>query len=296
MAYGRPVLNVAGTENTLVNIKELNPDASPEAAYGARLRRAREARDWKQDDLGGRIGYTGRHVSGVENGRKPPTRRFSIGVDAALGLEGTTDSFEREWRDIRHGSLLEGFPEYVGYEGRAAEIRLYEVGVLPGLLQTPEYATVLAESAVRRRAITSEQAHERIALVAERQAALVRKSAPPLVLVVLDESCIRRPVGGSAVMEAQLARLLDFAELPNTVLQIAPFSMGERRPFNLPLYILTLSDRQLMSYAESAQQGHLDRENTSVVPLLTTYHQLQAEALSQAASVAMIEQLRKGTP
>lgn len=280
----------------MVNIKELNPESSPEAAYGARLRSAREARGWKQDDLGVRIGYTGRHVSGVENGRKPPTRRFSIGVDAALGTEGTADSFEREWREISHGSLLEGFPEYVGYEGRAVEIRLYEVGVLPGLLQTPEYATVLAESAVKRGAITPEQARERVSLVAERQAALVRKSAAPLVLVVLDESCIRRPVGGSGVMDAQLARLVEFAELSNTVLQVAPFDMGERRPFNLPLYILTLSDRQLMSYAESTQRGHLERESTSVVPLLTAYHQLQAEALSQAASVAMIEQLRKGTP
>lgn len=287
---------MAETENTLVNIKELNPESSPEAAYGARLRSAREARGWKQDDLGVRIGYTGRHVSGVENGRKPPTRRFSIGVDAALGTEGTADSFEREWREISHGSLLEGFPEYVGYEGRAVEIRLYEVGVLPGLLQTPEYATVLAESAVKRGAITPEQARERVSLVAERQAALVRKSAAPLVLVVLDESCIRRPVGGSDVMDAQLARLVEFAELSNTVLQVAPFDMGERRPFNLPLYILTLSDRQLMSYAESTQRGHLERESTSVVPLLTAYHQLQAEALSQAASVAMIEQLRKGTP
>ncbi|MGW0670351.1 helix-turn-helix domain-containing protein [Streptomyces sp. NPDC002746] len=280
----------------MVNIKELNPDASPEAAYGARLRQARQARHWKQDDLGVRIGYTGRHVSGVENGRKPPTRKFSIGVDSALGLEGSTDSFEREWRDIQHGSLLEGFPEYLGYESRAAEIRLYEVGVLPGLLQTPEYATVLAESAVKRGAITPEQAKERVDLVAERQATLVRKSAPPLVLVVLDESCVRRPVGGPDVMDAQLARLVEFAELPNTVLQIAPFSMGERRPFDLPLYILTLPDRQLMSYAESAQQGHLDREITSVVPLLTAYHQMQAESLSQAASVAMIQQLRKGTP
>ncbi len=205
------------------------------------------------------------------------------------------DTFEREWREIRHGALLEGFPEYVGHEGRAAEIRLYEVGVIPGLLQTPEYASVLAASAVKRGAITPDQADERVSLVAERQEALVR-TPPPLVLVVLDESCIRRPIGEPAVMDAQLVRLVEFAELPNTVLQVAPFDMGARRPFNLPITVLTLPDRSLMSYAESAQRGHLDRESTSVLPMLTAYHQLQAEALSQAASVAMINQLRKGTP
>lgn len=172
---------------------------------------------------------------------------------------------------------------------------MYEVGVIPGLLQTPEYATVLAESAVKRGAITPDQANERVMLIAERQAALTR-TPPPLILVVLDESCIRRPVGGSTVMDAQLASLVKFAELPNTVLQVAPYDMGEHRPFDLPLYILTLPDRQLVSYAESAQRGHLERESTFVLPMLTAYHQLQAEARSQASSVAMISQLRKGTP
>ncbi|MFI1176534.1 helix-turn-helix domain-containing protein [Streptomyces melanogenes] len=278
-----------------MNRKELNPDSSPQAAFGARLRRSREAHGWRQDDLAERTGYSSTHVSAVETGRKVPTLRFARSADIAFGIVGTGDTFEREWREIRHGSLLAGFPEYVGHESRAAEIRLYEVGVIPGLLQTPEYASVLAGSAVKRGAITPEQADERVTLVAERQAALAR-TPPPLVFVVLDESCIRRPIGEPTVMAAQLDRLIEFAASPTSVLQIAPFDMGERRPFNLPVYLLTLPDRSLMSYAESAQQGHLERESTSVLPLLTAYHQLQAEAQSQAASVALIEQLRKGTP
>ncbi len=97
-------------------------------------------------------------------------------------------------------------------------------------------------------------------------------------------------------MDAQLKRLVEFAALPNSVLQVAPFAMGDRRPLSLPLYILTMENRALLSYAESAQRGRLERESPSVVPLLTAYHQLQAEALSQAESVAMINQLRKGIP
>nr|QIC00924.1 helix-turn-helix domain-containing protein [Streptomyces actinomycinicus]QQZ01596.1 transcriptional regulator, XRE family [Streptomyces sp.] len=278
-----------------LNRKELHPDSSPLAAFGARLRSLREGRGWTQEDLAERTGYSSVHVSAIETARKPPTLRLVRSIDRAFGTEGTADSFEREWREIRHGSLLVGFPEYVGHEGRAAEIRLYEVGVIPGLLQTPEYATALAEGAVKRGAITAEQAQERVAFVAERQAALVRTS-PPLVFVVLDESCLRRPVGEPAIMNAQLEQLIEFAGRPNTVLQVAPFEMGTRRPFDLPLYILTMSDRSLMSYAESAQRGHFERDSTSVVPLLTAYHQLQAEAPSQAQSVAMIRQLRKGTP
>jgi transcriptional regulator with XRE-family HTH domain len=285
---------VAETGDTLVNIKELNPDSSPEAAFGARLRSVREARNWRQDDLAELMGYTGRHISGVETGRKSPTRRFAIGADVAFGLEGTAETFERQWREIRHGSLLEGFPEYVGLEGRAAEIRLFESGLIPGPLQTREYAQALANGAVQRGAVTQEQADSRVSFLIERQAALVR-ALPPMVIVVLDESCVRRPIGGPDVMCTQLERLVEFAKQPNTVLQLAPYSLGERRPFDRSVNLLTLHDRTVLSYVESQTQGYLDRELATVLPLVRAYHQLQAEALSQAASVAMIEQLRKDT-
>lgn len=280
----------------MVNIKELNPDSSPAAAFGARLRKERETRGLKQEELAVLMDYSSTHISAVETGRKMPTLRFARSVDRALITEGTADTFERRWREMQHGSLLEGFPEFVGHEGRAAEIRLYEVGVMPGLLQTPQYATALAESALKRRTINAEQARERVSVIAERQSSLDRRKSPPEIFVVLDEGCVRRPIGEPSVMDAQLALLLDFAELPNTTLQIAPFSMGARRPFNLPVTLLTMPDRSLMSYAESSHRGGLERESTFVVALLKAYHQLQAESLSQAESVAMIRQLRKGTP
>ncbi|AJC57806.1 putative DNA-binding protein [Streptomyces sp. 769] len=213
----------------------------------------------------------------------------------ALGVVGTDASFELEYRQIKHGNLLEGFPEYVKREGKAAEIRLYETGIIPGLLQTPEYARVLADSAARRGTITAEQADERVSFLAKRQAVLQRPRLPAM-LVVMDESCVRRRVGGPEVMRAQLDRLVAFAELPNTVLQIAPYDIGERRPFDRPMNLLTMPDLSVIAYAESQLRGHLERDTAAVLPLLTAYHQLQAEALPQAASVAMINEVRKGTP
>jgi transcriptional regulator with XRE-family HTH domain len=279
----------------LVNVKELNPEAGPQAAYGARVRSAREARGWLQDELAEKVGYSGRHISAIETGRKPPTLRFSRGLDVAFGFAGTPESFERGWGELRNGSLLEGFPEYVGYEGRAAEIRLFEIGIIPGLLQTPAYASALARGDVRRGSITAEQAGERVSVLADRQATLGR-SRPPTMIVVMDESCIRRPVGGAEVMNEQLKYLAEFAELPNSMLQVAPYDIGERRPFNLPINLLTMTDRSMIAYAESQAQGHMDREETFVLSALSAYHQLQAESLSQAESVAMIKQLRKGSP
>ncbi|MEU8502149.1 helix-turn-helix transcriptional regulator [Streptomyces lavendulae] len=274
-----------------MNRKELDPEKSPGAAFGHRLRALRDERGWTQDELGERMGCSGTHISAVETGRRPPTRRFAASADRVFATGGR---LERQSSAVRSTALLEGFPEYVTHEARAAEIRLYEVGVMPGILQTPEYATAINKRAVERGASTAEQAEERVSLVAERQAALLR-TPPPLVFVVLDESCLRRPVGDPATMDGQWDRLIAFAALSNTVLQIAPFDMGDRRPISLPLYILTMQNRSLVSYAESAQRGQLERDSGSVVPLLTAYHQLQAEAMSQAESVALIRQLRKGT-
>ncbi|MFD4833995.1 helix-turn-helix transcriptional regulator [Streptomyces uncialis] len=275
----------------MVNRRELDPESGPGAAFGARLRRLRDARGWTQEELGERLGCSGSHVSAVEIGRRSPTRRFAAAVDRVFG---TGDQFERQSLAVRQTALLEGFPEYVGHEARAVEIRIYEVGVIPGLLQTPEYASAIEDQEVIRGAATPDQANERVALVAQRQAAILR-TPPPLVLVVLDESCLRRPVGGPAVMGPQLDRLVEFAELPNTAVQVAEFTLAERRPYTLPITVLTLPDRSLMSYAQSSHRGHLERDGESVVPMLTAYHQLQVRALAHDASVSMIENIRKGT-
>ncbi|WP_435132189.1 helix-turn-helix domain-containing protein [Actinacidiphila sp. bgisy144] len=278
----------------MVNIKQLNPESSPRAAFGARMRRFREQQGWTQEELAVRVACSSQHISAVETGRKPPTLGFARGLDVAYGTANGPNSFEREQIELRRGSLLEGFPEFVGYESRATEIRLFEVGLIPGLLQTREYAEALADGDVQRGTITTDQAAERVLLLMDRQAALVRVH-PPVMLVVLDESCIRQAVGGADVMDAQLKRLVELAALPNWIIQVSPFSVGARRAFDLPLTLLTLADRSVAAYAESQVQGHLDKESTFVLPKLTAYHQLQAEALSQAASVAMINQLRKGT-
>ncbi|KOU08139.1 MULTISPECIES: helix-turn-helix transcriptional regulator [Streptomyces] len=279
----------------MANVKQLNPEASLQAAFGARLRSMRMERGWIQDQLADMLGCSGRHISAIETGRKSATLPFARKVDRLCDLIGSEHSFERQWQEMKHGNLLEGFPEYVGYEGRAVEIRLFEVGLIPGLLQTPEYARAVAFGDVKRGAITAEQADDRVAVLEQRQAALVR-ARPPMVFVLLDESCLYQAVGGPEVMDRQLQRLEEMATLPNWIIQVAPFDLGARRAFNLPVYLLTLADRSIVAYAESQTQGRVERETSFVVPMLTAYHQFQSEALSKAASVVKISELRKGTP
>ncbi|MFD3797175.1 Scr1 family TA system antitoxin-like transcriptional regulator [Streptomyces californicus] len=273
----------------MVNRKRLDPD-DPDRDFGVQLRLARDARGWTQDELASRMGCSGTHISAVETGRRSPTPRFARSADRALG---TGDKFSRMVQEMKEPALLEGFPEFVRQEIRAAEIRLFELGIIPGLLQTAEYAEAICRGAVRRGAITEQQAEERLALLVQRQASLAR-TPPPMVYAVLDESCIRRSVGGAAVRRGQWDKLLAFAESPSTVLQIAPFDLGERRAFDLPVTLLTLPDRTQLAYSESAQQGRLERDTHFVHLFMTAYHQMQAEAAPQADSVATISKLRKG--
>ncbi|MFJ6516775.1 helix-turn-helix transcriptional regulator [Streptomyces filamentosus] len=277
----------------MANRKELDPAGGPAAAYGARVRRLREERGWTQEELAVRTGYSSKHVSAVETGRRSSTLAFSRALDAAFGLAETEQSYESEWQKLRHGVLLEGFPEYIHQERRAVELRLFEIGIVPGLLQTPEYAQVLAASSVVRGVITAGQAAERVEFLAGRQQ-LLEQQRPPALFVVMDESCIRRVVGGREVMAAQLEQLVEFAARPLTVLQVAPFDIGERRPFDLPVNLVTLPDRSVLAYAESQAKGHLERDNGTVASMLLGYHRLAAESLSPADSVAMIEEVRKG--
>ncbi|WBP87013.1 helix-turn-helix domain-containing protein [Kitasatospora cathayae] len=272
-----------------MNVKPLTPDSSPQASFGAQLRAKREELGLTQDQVAERTGYSPGHISSVETGRKPPTLRFARQVDRMFG---TGTKFANLFLDVRASSLLQGFAQYLAEEAKAVEIRCFEVGIIPGLLQTPEYAAELAAAALSRGAIAQAQADERLKILASRQR-LFTRTPPPQLFAILDESCIRRPIGTPATMDAQLEHLMSVAALPNVTLQVAPYSMGAVRSLDLPVYLLGLRDHSITAYSESAQQGSYERDPEAVRPLLTAYHHLQVEALPQAASTALISKVRE---
>ncbi|MFJ4791921.1 helix-turn-helix domain-containing protein [Kitasatospora purpeofusca] len=272
-----------------MNVKPLTPDSSPQASFGAQLRSQREELGMRQDQVAERTGYSSGHISSVETGRKPPTLRFARQVDRMFD-SGT--KFANLFLDVRASALLQGFGQYVVEEAKALELRMFEIGIIPGLLQTPEYAEALTTAALNRGSVTEAQADERLRVLANRQRLLAREPVPQMY-AILDESCIRRPVGGRRVMATQLDYLVEVASLPHMTLQVAPYSMGEARSLNLPVYLPVLPDRSVAAYSEAAQQGWFERDPEAVQPLLTAYHHLQVEALPQAASVALIRKVRE---
>lgn len=269
----------------------LDPSSSPWAAYGTQLRRSRKAKGLSQAQLGRLIGYSATYVSYLERGQRPATLHISVAADAALETGGT---LELMWWSLRHAALVEGFPEFAGHEARADELRMFEPNVIPGLFQTAEYAAALAMADVRRGSITQGQAEERVAFLATRpRQQLFLRNPTPVVYAILDESCLRRPVGGREVLSAQLRHLEELSERPSIIMQVAPFELAERAPFTLAMTLLTLPDRTLLGYSESLQRGLLERDISATRAWEKGYDRFQVEALSRAASLDMIRAVRE---
>ncbi|MFG2844748.1 Scr1 family TA system antitoxin-like transcriptional regulator [Kitasatospora sp. NPDC048296] len=272
-----------------MDLHEGDSSSSPAVRFGDELRRMRRSRRWSQAELGMRMGYSHGLVSYIERAKKPVTLKFAVAADRVFETGGV---FKELWRRISNASLLEGFAEFADAEARCRKLRTFELGVVPGLMQTLDYAAALEGGSVRRGSITQEQADGRVNFLAGRQK-MLEKTPPPVIHAVLDESCLLRTVGGPGIMRTQLDHLLELAEHPNITIQVAPFRLGEQRPFLLPLVLLTLPDRSVVGYAESHSRGHLERGRESLAGWEEDYDHLKVESLDTAASLAMIRAVRK---
>ncbi|MFJ2188878.1 Scr1 family TA system antitoxin-like transcriptional regulator [Kitasatospora sp. NPDC087861] len=272
-----------------MNKKTIDPTSSPWAAFGVQLRRSREAVGLTQVQLAKKVECTASHLSYVELAQRPPSLRLAELADLELKTGGTLTLMY--WQ-LKHTALHEGFPEYANYETRAEQIRIFEINVIPGILQTRAYATAIEAGYVRQGNTTPEQADERVEFRLARQQVLDR-TPPPLVHTVLDESCLRRTIGGRDVMIEQLLHLEQLADRSNVVIQVAPYSLGENRPFIRMLHLLTMSGRKMLAYGEMEQRGYIDRDFQSVTTLARSYDRLGVESMNQTDSLAMIRAVRR---
>ena len=200
---------------------------------GTQLRRLREAAGVSREDAGYHVRGSASKISRMELGRVGFKERD---IADLLTFYGVVDEAQREpllalARDSRsdgwwhrYDDVVESwFGTYVGLEEAAATIRAYEVQFVPGLLQTAEYARGVVVSGLPETAPA--EVDRRVKLRLERQRILER--VPPATYwVVIDEAALRRPVGGRAVMQAQLKHLLELGERPNITMQVMPLRRG----------------------------------------------------------------------
>ncbi|MFF4171808.1 Scr1 family TA system antitoxin-like transcriptional regulator [Streptomyces sp. NPDC001744] len=266
----------------MVNIRSLDPSASPLDYYGAELRRLREEAGLNQGQLGSIVYCTGSLIGQIETAKKVPTRKFSEQLDAALMTGGT---FSRLVGLVLKSQLPTWFQPYAEMEARATYIYSFQAGVVDGLLQTPEYARE-----VLRTRSEGEDLDAKVAARVERQRVLGRDT-PPLCWVVMTEAVLRQEVGGREVMRAQLAHLLRMQEQEWVKIQILPFEAGAHAGLMGSFNLLRFDDDPDIVYTEDFIQGHMTANPSAVREGFLRYDHLRAAALSVEESAQLIARI-----
>lgn len=199
----------------------------------AELKRLRETAGLTQEDVAERLDWHATKVFRIETGRTSP---HPNDVRVMLEIYGVTDAGQRDalvqlakdarqrgWWYTYRDVLPSRYEFFIGLEEEAATIRTFQLAVVPGLLQTEDYARALARGGPL--GLDAEEIDRRVVVRMTRQQVLARQDRPQF-WAIMDEAVIRRIVGGPAVMRAQLLHLLAVSEQGNITLQVVPYSVG----------------------------------------------------------------------
>ncbi len=278
----------------------------------AELRAARQAAELTQEQAAKAVDWSLSKIIRIEAG--------SVGIStsdlkALLSLYGIGDpdrtdelvtlakaAKERGWWSKYSDFLTANQRELlqlIGYESAASITRNFETLLLPGLLQTEEYARAVirqfaekpadgepedANRAERDRAERDRKAREDklVEIRMERQAHLLDVPDPPLMFFILDEAVVRRQVGGRAAMTRQIRWLLELADRPYVTIEVVPFTEGAYPGLRGPFVVLEFPDAadDDVLYLESPRGDLIRREESEqVLPYRETFEQLRDSSL-----------------
>ena len=266
--------------------RDLNPGASPAHFFGAEVRRAREAARMTLADLGAAVPCDASTVSRIESGLLSPGQRFAAACDEAFPQMGGW--FTRFCNDSRQwdGPYPRWFADWVDAEARATVIRWWEPLLVPGLLQTAEYARALFKA--WQSTEDEDEIDQLITARLDRQRIFARPR-PPSLWAVLDEGVLRRRVGSAKVMHDQLIHLAEMAERPVIKVHVIPAEVGAHIGLLGAFAIAGFAaDAPGIVYFESPDQGQTTRDPVTVAKIILTFDTLRSEALPRGASRELI--------
>lgn len=264
------------------------------------LTRLRQAQGLSLEVAGQRLDFSKSKLYRVENGRsritlddledmldlyavRSPQREALV----QLGRDARKRGWWTAYSDVFTGS-------YVGLESEASRIQV-NAHIVPGFLQTEDYARAVI--ATTRPTLESGEIDRRVAARSARQKALFGRDVPPEIHVVLDEVALRRQVGGTKAMSAQLAALAGSTAPPCLTLQVLPFTIGAHAGMEGEFVILTFPDPEdpPVAYAEGLM-GDVYLESEEEIDVYNlAWSQLVETALSPGESASMMRKIAKET-
>jgi transcriptional regulator with XRE-family HTH domain len=265
------------------------------------LRRFRESARLTCEEVAEHLECSASKISRIETGRvsvAPRDVRDMLELYGASGeqrdslVQLARESRQKGWWHAYSDAIQPRFATYIGLESAASEIRIYEVALVPALLQTEDYArAVITAGSI---GADGEAAERTLAVLMARQPLLTGED-PPRLWAVLDEAALRRRVGGAGLMRLQLEHLLALSGLAHVALQVLPFGAGAHPAMGRPFVILAFPERADpdVVYLEDLTSALYVEDVDEVDRYNVFFNHLRATALSFSDSTALITSILK---
>lgn len=267
---------------------------------GQELRRLRELKGMTAEEVAERLLVSQSKISRLENGRRSISQRDVRDLCGVYEVEDhrIVDSLMQMAKDSRQQGWWHSFGDipysvYIGLETDAASLRVYDPQVVPGLLQTKQYAEALIAGALPETA--QAEIEKRVQVRMRRQERISTEENPLRLWTVLDEAALRRVVGNRSIMRDQLEQLVEQSQLPHVTVQVIPFEMGAHPGLNGQYAILEFPDAADSSvvYIEGVTSDlYLEKAN-DVQKYSVMYEHLRAQALNVEQSRQFIADIAK---
>ncbi|MEU3538692.1 helix-turn-helix domain-containing protein [Streptomyces paromomycinus] len=241
-----------------------------------------------REELAEEASYDAEYLKSMEQGRRRPTLRMLRVAEQMCGAHGM---LEAAYEYLKPEKCPRHCNEFMDLEKEAITLHWYEDLLIPGLLQTEEYARELMIHAFPP--VDDETVEARVEFRMERQR---RIEAEPTVLFsfVVYEAALRTMVGGAEVMKRQLDRLLERQELRNVSVQVLPVGRAPYQAFGGPLVLLETAEHETYAYSAGQGTSTLQSEASNVSELAHLYGMIRMQALGSEDSAAYIREVAKG--
>jgi transcriptional regulator with XRE-family HTH domain len=274
-----------------------NPHTSVRSRQvAAELRALREQAGLSGNEVAKRMGMSPSKISRIETGNSGLQIED---VAALLGLYQVPAAKRDELLDLvrrseergwwtRQPGLPQLWRSLIDFEAKATRVQNYEALVVPGLLQTAEYARASIQGIAPT--ISDAELDNLVAARMARQAVLTRASAPQFFAVV-DEGALRRPIGEPGVMRRQLLHLLGVVEQPHLTLRVVPTAAGAHAGLRGPFVILEFAEEPALVFVENQSTGLFLEEEADLAAYRVALGNILNAALAPPATAELIVQL-----
>ncbi|MFJ2903012.1 Scr1 family TA system antitoxin-like transcriptional regulator [Streptomyces sp. NPDC087212] len=223
-------------------------------------------------------------VAKIETGSRVPQLEFAQACD--IVFPNSNGRFVRLWPLALRLAFPPWFRPYIDLEEKATVVRMFHPLLLPGLVQTPEYATALLKTG------RPENLDDLVTARIERQRILTREQ-PARLWLVLNERVLRNVVGNEEVMRGQLARLRDIAETPTHRVQLVRDDGRQHGPMASPFGLLSFKEGSDVVHVDGFPRGYALAEPNDVLEAQDAYDLLKAMAASPDESAELINSILK---